>query len=89
MAFTGKEPLEQLLDGVGEIDCFIHDSLHTYEHMTWEYRTVWKHLRSGGLLLSHDIGGNEAFFEFMQEKAISWKSYRVLHLLGCFRKANR
>ena len=52
--------------------------------MTWGFRTVWKHLRSGSLLLSHDIGGNEAFIEFMQEKAIPWSSYRVLHLLGGF-----
>ncbi len=81
-----KELLEPLLDNVGGIDCFIHDSLHTYEHMTWEFRTVWKHLRSGGLLLSHDVGGNEAFFDLMQEKAISWRAYRVLHLLGGFIK---
>jgi predicted O-methyltransferase YrrM len=81
-----KEVLKPLLDSVGEIDCFIHDSLHTYDHMISEFRTAWKHLRSGGLLLSHDIGGNEAFFDFMQEKVISWKSYRVLHLLGGFLK---
>jgi len=35
-----KELLESLLDSVGEIDCFIHDSLHTHEHMLWEFRTV-------------------------------------------------
>jgi hypothetical protein len=81
-----KKLLGPLLDSVGEIDCFIHDSLHTYEHMTWEFRTVWKHLRSGGFLLSHDVGGNEAFFDLMQEKAVPWRSYRVLHVLGGFIK---
>ena len=81
-----KELLEPLLDSVGEIDCFIHDSLHTYEHMLWEFRTVWKHLRLRGLLLSHDVGANDAFLDFMQEKAIAWRAYRVLHLLGGFTK---
>jgi len=81
-----KAVLKPLLDDVGEIDCFIHDSLHTYEHMTWEFRTAWEHLRSGGLLLSHDVGGNEAFFDLMQEKAVPWRSYRVLHVLGGFIK---
>ncbi len=83
-----KELLEPLLDSVGEIDCFMHDSLHTYEHMLWEFRTVWKHLRSGGLLLSHDVGANDAFLDFMQEKCIPWSKYRVVHVLGGFIKPN-
>ena len=79
-----KAVLKPLLDDVGEIDCFIHDSLHTYEHMLWEFRTAWKHLRSRGILLSHDIARSDAFFDFMQEKAISWRAYRVLKFLGGF-----
>jgi predicted O-methyltransferase YrrM len=81
-----KALLEPLLSGIGEIDCFLHDSLHTYEHMAWEFRTAWKHLRPGGLFLSHDVGANEAFFDFMKEKGIAWTSYRVFHVLGGFRK---
>lgn len=81
-----KELLEPLLKAVGEIDCFIHDSLHTYEHMKWEFETAWKYLRPGGLFLSHDVGVNEAFFVFMKGKGIAWKYYRVFHVLGGFRK---
>ncbi len=81
-----KELLEPLLNDVGEIDCFIHDSLHTYEHMKWEFRTAWKYLRPGGLLLSHDVGANRFFFDFMKEKGIAWKCYRVFHVLGGFYK---
>lgn len=83
---NSKDLLEPLLDEVGEIDCFIHDSLHTYEHMMWEFRTAWEYIRSRGLFLSHDVGANEAFFDFMKEKGIPWKCYRVYHVLGGFLK---
>ena len=78
--------LEPLLSDIGKIDCFVHDSLHTYDHMTWEFNMVWKNLRPGGLFLSHDVGANDAFLDFMSEKGISWCSYRVFHVLGGFIK---
>lgn len=78
--------LEPLLSDIGIIDCFVHDSLHTYDHMTWEFSTAWKYLRPGGLFLSHDVGANDAFFDFMSENSISWSSYRVFHVLGGFIK---
>lgn len=81
-----KELLEPLLHKLGGIDCFIHDSLHTYEHMMWEFRTAWKYLQHGGLFVSHDVGANDAFFDFMNEKGIAWKDYRVFHVLGGFQK---
>jgi len=34
---------------------FHHDSLHTFDHMTWEYRTATLHLARGGVLSSHDV----------------------------------
>ena len=39
----------------------MHDSEHTYENMTWEFQTVWPYLKTGGLLLSHDVEANSAF----------------------------
>jgi hypothetical protein len=78
--------LEPLLFEIGTIDCFVHDSLHTYEHMSWEFNMAWKYLRPKGLFLSHDVGANEAFFDFMSEKGISWKDYRVFHVLGALQK---
>jgi len=81
-----KDLLGPVLSDIGKIDCFIHDSLHTYEHMMWEFKTVWRYLHPGGLLLSHDVGANQAFFDFMKEKAIPWKNYRVFHVLGGFQK---
>lgn len=81
-----KKLLPPLLNEVGQIDCFIHDSLHTYEHMLWEFRTAWISLCPWGLFLCHDVGANQAFFDFMKEVKISWRDYRVFHVLGGFQK---
>ena len=83
-----KQMLDPLLKETGEIDFFIHDSLHTYDHMMWEYKRIWPHLRRGGLFLSHDVGANEAFLDFMNEVNIRWYGYRVFHVLGGFRKSS-
>jgi predicted O-methyltransferase YrrM len=83
-----KDLLEPLLDSLQRIDFFIHDSLHTYEHMMWEFRTAWKFLRLQGLFLAHDVGRNKAFSDFMQEKGVPWRNYRVFHVLGGFHKLN-
>jgi predicted O-methyltransferase YrrM len=61
--------LPRLLDDLGCTDVFIHDSLHTYEHMFWEFRQAYPHLRSGGLLVSDDARWNLAFPEFAREVA--------------------
>lgn len=81
-----KDLLQPLLNDLGEIDFFIHDSLHTYNHMLWEFRAAWRYLGPRSLFLSHDVGANNAFFDFMKEKGISWKDYRVFHVLGGFQK---
>jgi predicted O-methyltransferase YrrM len=54
------------LKKLGSIDVFLHDSLHTYENMLWEYETAWPFIRKGGLLLSHDIPLNNAFSDFSE-----------------------
>jgi predicted O-methyltransferase YrrM len=48
------------------IDVFLHDALHTYSAQLREYRTVWPHLRSGGILISDDVA-NPAFVEFARD----------------------
>ena len=59
-----KPILPDLLSSLKSIDIFLHDSLHTEEHMMWEYQTAWPYLKAGGLLLSHDI--SVAFLRFSQ-----------------------
>jgi len=50
-----REELPVLLSALGAIDVFFHDSLHTEEHMMFEYETAWPYLRKDGYLLSDDI----------------------------------
>jgi predicted O-methyltransferase YrrM len=59
--------LPGLLDQIGSTDIFIQDSLHTYEHMLWEFRQAYPHLPAGGLLFSDDAKWNSAFPEFAFE----------------------
>jgi predicted O-methyltransferase YrrM len=67
-----KELLPSLLTQYGKIDVFLHDSLHTYEHQSFEYRTVWPHVVEGGLLLSDDIFWSAAFHHFARSKSVSY-----------------
>jgi predicted O-methyltransferase YrrM len=55
--------LGPLLEGVKEIDLFVHDSLHTYRNMSDEFAAAWSSLRPGGLLVSDDIQYNSAFMQ--------------------------
>jgi hypothetical protein len=55
---------------VGEIGVFLHDSEHSYENMLFEYQSAWAHLKSGGILLSHNIDTNNAFSEFCHNMAL-------------------
>jgi hypothetical protein len=62
-----KDLLPVLLPKLPGIDIFIHDSLHSYDHMLFEYRTAWPYLSPNGILLSDDIDYNDAFPHFTSE----------------------
>ncbi len=79
--------LPPLLAKLGTIDVFIHDSLHIYDHMLWEYRTAFPFLRPGGLLFSDDAAWNSAFPEFCREVAANHG--RILRGVGFLRKNPR
>jgi predicted O-methyltransferase YrrM len=59
-----QELLQPLLNQVRSVDFFLHDSLHTYSHMSFEFETVWPHLKEGGILASDDADVNSAFADF-------------------------
>jgi len=65
-----KMELPKLLKELGTIDVFLHDSLHTYEHMMFEYTQAWRHLRVSGILMSDDVneGWSLAFIDFCKER---------------------
>jgi hypothetical protein len=48
--------------------------------MLWEYRSVYPHLRQGGLLVSDDALWNSAFPEFAREMGV--KHGQIIHGVG-------
>ncbi len=50
-----------------DIDIFIHDSLHTYSNMLWEFRWAYPRVKEGGLIICHDVHKNDSFFDFVEE----------------------
>ena len=50
-----RDELPRLLRKLGEIDMFHHDSLHTYDHMMWEYTIAFRYLHPSGVISSHDV----------------------------------
>jgi predicted O-methyltransferase YrrM len=69
-----------LLEKVRTIEIFLHDSEHSYENMLWEYQTAWAHLKSGGVLLSHNIDANDAFSDFC--RSVELRSHALGNLGG-------
>jgi predicted O-methyltransferase YrrM len=59
-----KVELPKLLDTIGQIDFFFHDSMHTYDHMMFEYETAYPFLKSGAIIGSDDVNYNSAFDDF-------------------------
>ncbi len=58
-----KVLLPAILNELGAIDIFFHDSDHSFEHMKFEFEVTHPHIRKGGLLLSDDVHKNAAFRE--------------------------
>jgi hypothetical protein len=55
----------------GTIDMCHYDSDKTYSGRRWAYSVLWTALRSGGLLISDDVGDNLAFREFSDALGVS------------------
>lgn len=79
-----REVLPHLLPRLPLLDVFIHDSLHTYDHMMFEFATAYPRIRPGGFMLADDALWNEAFERFgsLHPEA----DHRVVRGLGVLRK---
>ena len=75
-----SEKLAPLLEKVAEIGIFFHDSEHSYKNMLWEFQTAWAYLKSGGILLSHNIDYNDAFSDFCHNHGV--KGYSLADMGG-------
>jgi len=66
-----QDELPPLLERLGTIDTFMHDSEHSYDCMWFEFNAAWPALRSGGVLLSDDVNSTEAFGQFGRQEGRS------------------
>lgn len=48
-----KKVLKQLLDGLGDIQFFLHDSDHSYDHVVYELNEAWNHMRRGIIIIDN------------------------------------
>ena len=62
-----QDELPPLLERLGAIDFFMHDSEHSYECMSFEFRNAWAALHDGGVLIADDVNVNSAWDEFVRE----------------------
>jgi predicted O-methyltransferase YrrM len=76
--------LPELLRQLGTIDLFIHDSLHTADHMKFEFECAYPYLREDGVLVADDAIWNSAFHDFAS--AVYASHARILRGVGILRK---
>jgi hypothetical protein len=75
-----QEKLPVILQKLGEIDFFLHDSEHSFECMTFEFETAFSRLSRVGFIGSDDIDWNEAFYEFAKRNSL--KVRHIEHNIG-------
>lgn len=64
-----------ILNKLGSIDIFIHDSDHSYEGMMFEFSLAWRHINEDGFLLADNIDMSDAFDHFAEGKEL--KKYKL------------
>jgi Methyltransferase domain len=58
---SSRRRLPRLLEELGTIDLFVHDSRHSDRNVAFELTRAWGALRPGGFLLVDDVHHNHAF----------------------------
>jgi len=79
--------LPSLLNRLGIIDIFLHDSEHTYGCMFREFTYAWQHLARGGLLMADDVDWNDALIDFCEKERVNPIIFQVSgHTFGVIKK---
>jgi predicted O-methyltransferase YrrM len=64
-----QDELPPLLERLGTLDVFMHDSEHSFDCMWFEFSAAWPPLRPGGVLVSDDVNSTEAFGRFAAQES--------------------
>jgi hypothetical protein len=79
-----RTALPRLVRELPPIDIFIHDDLHTPDHMLWQYELMWPHLAPNGVMLSDD--SNVGWVDFCKSRRLSDRLYANCQRLTAARK---
>ncbi len=52
-----------LLNSIGQVDIFLHDSEHSYRNMLFKFSSAPKFMKDGSLVLSDDVRSNSVLLE--------------------------
>jgi len=63
---SSSRRLPKLISQLGEVDLFIHDSLHSAHNVRFEVDLAWAALRPGGAIVVDDIDANWGFRTFTE-----------------------
>jgi predicted O-methyltransferase YrrM len=63
-----QDELPPLLESLGAIDSFMHDSEHSFDCLWFEFTSAWRVLREGGVLISDDVNSTAAFPQFASQE---------------------
>jgi len=64
-----QDELPPLLDRLGTVDFFMHDSEHSFDCMWFEFNEAWPRIAEGGVLVADDVNSNAAFARFADEQS--------------------
>jgi hypothetical protein len=64
---SSRRRLPALPRKLGQIDLFIHDSLHSERDVRFELDRAWPILRPGGAIVVDDIDANDGFHSFNRD----------------------
>lgn len=82
-----RRVLPDLLEKLGALDMFIHDSLHTRRNMRAEFDLAWPRMRRGGVALADDVERNRAFGELYRKAPVFWRVVRDLEKRSLYGRA--
>lgn len=68
---SDQKTFQNVIQQMGEIDFFVHDSNHSYANQMFEYKTVYPKLSAQAIFASDDVNFSWAFIDFVKEHNLS------------------
>jgi len=62
---ASRRRLRPLLRRLGQVELFVHDSLHSTRNVQWELETAWRAMPAGGTVVVDDVDFSWGFEQFL------------------------